>query len=514
MVRYGFPRWLTKRRCMAWTWLATFVVALLLISAAAPYRMVAQGQWSTPENLSLSGTPSYYPDITVDSAGHVYVVWGEYVSEDATPRWPDVLMLRVWDGQAWLPSNDIAITGHLPQIAVDGQGRLHLLRLMAGLRYSRAWAQGDPTNARSWTGNADLGLNSPYWPDMVVDSQNRVHVVFSEPGGPAEERIVDEDGLCVSGCGGIFYTRSTDGGESWSSPVQLDLPAVDAETPRLAVDRLDNIYVVWADLSDAGEQDPPGIGVSFARSTDGGESWSAPYQIVAGEEEYEWPEMVVDSTGIIHVVWRYRNLAVGTIGYTQSSDGGQSWSNVENTFFGSSGAYSVGFAVDSADHLHLVMPLVTGERAGVAHLVRPPGGNWSTPTWVSSDPCNAGSADAELVVSHGNQLHAVWYDRRECELGFIAPSGRGEVFYSTLTTDAPALPLAALPPMPTSPAAPTPTPLPLSSPTLSPAALTWQPAVDQEQQAVPALPPLAVGIGLAVALIVVVVAGWSLRYHR
>lgn len=483
------------------------VLALAVLGMQGRRSACAQeaGVWSTPVNLSESDTASYYPDIAVDSAGHVYVVWGEYSHTEGEGR-PDKLMLRIWDGQAWTQANDIAVGGHLPQIGVDSRGRLHVLSVGP---YIRAWAQQNPLNAQSWVTGPVWYMRSPYWPDMVVDAQDRIHVVFRDTMEYDEDRTVS-DRVCVTGCRGIYYVRSENGGYTWSNPLQLDTPEGDAETPRIAVDDHGGVYVVWSDTN-AGES---AIGISFSCSVDGGATWSVPHRLPVGDVEgYGDPQIAVDSEGTIHIVWAYRTR--NALGYIRSSDGGRSWSEVENLPFTLTGAYSFGLAVDSLDNLHLVGQLAGQNMpAGVYHLLRPEGGDWSVFALVSRNPCSEGAADAELVISHGNQLHAVWYDRVECELGYVGPSGRGEVFYSTMTTDAPALPLATLPPMPTSTPTPTPTQQPSPSPTTPPSVVpTWQPTVGQEQQAAPALPPLAVGIGLSVTLIVLVIAGWSLR-HR
>ena len=488
-----------------WIFLA-LVMLVALLTAMAPGRLWAQepSGWSAPVNLSESDTASYYPDVAVDSAGHVYVVWGEFSSDNTGSR-PDMLMLRIWDGQAWSAANDIAVDGHLPQIGVDSRGRLHVLRVGP---YTRAWAQGDPLSAQSWTAGRNWSFRSPYWPDMVVDAQDRIHVVFRDTMEYDEDRTTS-DRVCVTGCRGIYYVRSVDGGDTWSSPVQLDAPAGDAEEPRIAVDAQGGVYVVWTD-TDASEG---AIAIGFSRSADGGETWSVPQQILARSlEVYSDPQIAVDSAGVIHVVWGYRNR--NALGYMMSSDGGESWSEVETIPMRLTGPYSFGLAVDSADNLHLVGQLA-GESiaAGVYHLVRPRGGSWSPPALVARIPCSEGAADVELLVSHGNRLHAVWYERLECELGFVGPSGRGEVFYSTMTTDAPALPPATLPPMPTPTPAPTPTPVPpTASPTSFPTVPTWQPAVGAEREAAaPALPPPALGIGLSAGVVVVVAVVWSLR---
>jgi hypothetical protein len=478
--------------------LAAVIGLLALTGTGQQAGAQTAGAWGPPVNLSVSDTASLFPDIAVDNAGHVYVVWGEHSSDDVVRS--DMLLFRMWDGQTWSPPNDIAVGGHLPQIAVDSQGRLHVIRIANGLEYKRAWAQGDPSDAQAWTPGQDLHISSPYWPDMVVDSQDRIHVVFTDVGG-------------------IHYRRSVDGGDSWSVPIQLDIPRVEgAETPRLAVDGLDNVYAVWSDLEvSVGGRDPMGIAVGFSYSTDGGETWSLPRQVVTGDEGYEWPQVAVDSAGTIHVVWRYRDLIAGTIGYVRSSDRGESWSEVENLRLGSTGAYSFGLAVDSADNLHLVMPLFWGGLPmGVSHLVRPPGAGWSPPTRISQNPCNAASADAELVISQGNRLHAVWYDRLECNLGFAPPSGRGEVFYSSLTTDASATPQEPLPPMPTAAiATATVVPIPEEpSPTPTATAAPRRPERDGNDAATqPVRSPMALGIGMSIGFTTVVLFLWSIARH-
>lgn len=427
-------------------------ILILLASGGLPAR--AQGGWSTPVNLSESDTASYYPDLAVDSAGHVYVVWGEYRDETAD-HWPDYLMFRMWDGRIWSPKNDIKLGGHLPQIGVDSQGRLHTTSSSPVFEwvteYQQAWAQERPVGAAAWSKAQPLGLVSPYWPDMNVDSQDRVHFVFTDldPAKTDLNRREDGRGVCQARCSGVFYTHSTDGGRTWSSGVELDLPDVDANSPRVMSDRLRNVYAVWVDVdaSTSGR----GFGISFNTSADGGETWRGAAQIAAGKsEQFGNPQIAVDFRGVIHVVWRnFGDDSVG-LGYIRSSDGGQSWSPVEVLPLPVSGSYSFGLVADAANMLHVVLPLEGGAYpAGVYHLSRPAGGGWSSPAPVSRNPCNAGSSDVELAVSQGNRLHAAWYDRQECELGWVEPSGRGEVYYSQLITAAPAAALAPLPPAPT-----------------------------------------------------------------
>ena len=244
-----------------------------------------------------------------------------------------------------------------------------------------------------------------------------------------------------------------------------------------------------------------------------------PRRVVTGDEGYAWPQIAVDSTGTIHVAWHSRKLALdNNVGYAMSSDGGESWSQVEILHVVSDdNTYSFGLDVDSADNLHLVIPLVGIETPlGVYHLVRPAGGQWSPPSRISQNPCSAASADVELVISQGNRLHAVWYDQLECELGHAPPFGRGEVFYSTLVTDAPRMAAVPLPPVPTETPSPSPTstvsaPLATPSPTATrpPASLTSEPARQG-----PVVDPILIGVGAAGLLVIVLVAWRIGRQQR
>lgn len=84
--------------------------------------------------------------------------------------------------------------------------------------------------------------------------------------------------------------------------------------------------------------DPPGsdpMDVMFARSTDGGNSWSAPVKVnsdeASGTNAWQWfGTMGVSPNGRIDVVWNdtknTRNVRLSELRYAYSQDGGLSWS--------------------------------------------------------------------------------------------------------------------------------------------------------------------------------------------
>ncbi len=158
------------------------------------------------------------------------------------------------------------------------------------------------------SGGVDLGC------EIAVGKNGTVHVVF--------------DSLtCGSSCTNeqMFYTRSTNGGASWSSPVMVrDFNLVGfsgANTPPVADYRgigpfgaidIDNsggtcdgtMYATFCDWSSGGATETD---VWVSRSTTNGASWSAPVKVnddgLAGRTQFH-PFLQVDqSTGNVIVAW-------------------------------------------------------------------------------------------------------------------------------------------------------------------------------------------------------------------
>jgi hypothetical protein len=120
---------------------------------------------------------------------------------------------------------------------------------------------------------------------------------------------------------GMYVYKSTDGGLHWSFPVPLHVGDVNDDKSWIACDNnpaspyYGNIYVAW------GAKSP----LRFRRSGDHGASWknfgnsdpSAPLAAFTDE-----PEISVGLDGTVHIAW----LNGGTIEYMRSTDGGETFS--------------------------------------------------------------------------------------------------------------------------------------------------------------------------------------------
>ncbi len=321
-------------------WVLAAAIGLLL-GQLAP---IAQAQSSPPawsEPLWLNqGHEGNSPDVVADSSGAVHVFWGSYGGDDG----PAAIYYRRLQEGLWSDAVDIIVgpdrtRAVLPQAAIDAQGWLHLVWDSNGVFYSRAPLT-RAGSAWAWSQPVRLSEAQATTPQIIVDDEDRLHVVYVD--------------MFVSPY--VRYTASEDGGVNWTAPVAVSAPQNKAYAlnARLLVDRQRTLHAVW---SESIEPFPPS-GVYYARSTDLGQSWSAPLELAAGG--YSWTSIGLDGAGALHVFWTGTGEWVGKY-HTWSEDGGLSWRPFERLWPGTGGM--LGFAdmaVDSAGTLHLVSAAGSG----------------------------------------------------------------------------------------------------------------------------------------------------------
>ncbi len=126
----------------------------------------------------------------------------------------------------------------------------------------------------------------------------------------------------------VYYARSIDGGQSWSAPLMLSTDdGRHSAFPRAQFEAAqgDQLAIAWRDSIGEGDWD-----ILMARSDDGGQSWSAPQTLVASPHNDSDPDLVIDPTGRWHLFFhRYPKndpFFGAAVWYGHSDDGGQSWS--------------------------------------------------------------------------------------------------------------------------------------------------------------------------------------------
>jgi len=248
--------------------------------------------------VQVSNDQAQLPQVAVDSSGNIDVVWNE--ASSSSPYKP-VFFSHSTDGGGTF-STPITVSGNTyfqpeQQMMVDSSGNIYVLE---SLDPTPNGVDGDIWLARSSDGGATFSLinvsnnpgsNNPNQGRMALDAAGNVSIVWVQ---------------LVSSQWQMFYRRSTDGGATFSAPVNVTNGL--AGDPQIAVDPTGNVNVVWDQYTGLSQS----IDIYFSRSSDGGSTFSSPQNISNNLDPNLNPSIVssrvpmiaVDSGANVYVVWQ------------------------------------------------------------------------------------------------------------------------------------------------------------------------------------------------------------------
>ncbi len=321
----------------------TIVSVIVLLSAllalAAPISSQNfSGQWRRPEVIA----DGWWPSISVDMRGVAHIAW--YGARNGA----DLVGYLTADPEGNLSStNDVIYAGTggytvRPVLDTTSEGILYAMyRAETAHLVAKAPAE-RAESAQDWVTLAQVNPNA-YYLDMVIDRNNVIHTVSSEQA--INLRIVDignlttdpntlREHLPCAFCGDILYRRSTDGGDTWSSPINLSNTLTGSERMDIFEGHQGRLYVAWSEGTDWYANDGTSLDGRFVYSDDGGLTWSDPI-ILTGAEDSVIPITQFALTemrdGSLLAVWRYDYPPGGdyAIYYQTSSDEGVTWTTPE-----------------------------------------------------------------------------------------------------------------------------------------------------------------------------------------
>lgn len=304
--------------------------------------------FSGPQNLSNDPGGATPANIAVDSAGTIYVVWAGWSTNGG-------FLTRSSDGSTF--SAPVKIADNMswtPTITLDPGGRIYFA-WQDGSRYQSLFFSQSSDGGGTFASPILLSTISPFGstPLLGVDTSGNIDVVWegcfsncqiwfsgSKDGGAAFSQQIQigtvfdfHSPLAMAigsngdlnvvfntvPYGSVYLSRSTDGGTSFTSTNvsnNSNQPFTSPTDARIAIDSKGDIDVGWEDNS--------GV-IFFSTSTDQGGTFSSSV-ISNGVVSNFDPQIVLDSSDNINLVWTGYSSGSYDVFFSRSNDGGTTFS--------------------------------------------------------------------------------------------------------------------------------------------------------------------------------------------
>ncbi|MCG5549539.1 sialidase family protein [Halorhodospira halochloris] len=421
----------------------TFIAAIALLALAPlPITLASPPEldWAEPHTLAV-GDAQRGPWRMNDSEFH-------YVDDPSAAFFEDGLLGVVWTDQAaqdlrfqrFGPDGEpefedpVNVSGSpdtfswLPRVRIDGD---HVYVLWQEIVFSGGSHGGEAFFARST--DAGKTFSEPINLSETTDGVGKGRLTSDAWDNGSLDLAVAPDGTVHATWtayeGGLYYTRSEDGGKTFSDPRHL---AGDAERPArgpsLAVGE-EAVALAW------GVGEDTAADIHLSRSADAGETWGDPSRIHPGDDHADAPSLAMDSEGRLHLAfaespdtrlwlgqWRPGSYQIR---YTQASPGTTDFAapltvaDSTDTIESKSAPY---LAVDEADRLYLIWERFsnTGDQSvSLGYATAPePEADFSEPSLLP------GSAEPDLGFN--GSLQGLFGDKLA-----VAPKGGVSVVNST-----------------------------------------------------------------------------------
>lgn len=351
-----------------------------------------------PVNVSSTSGESSKPSIAVDENSTLHVAW----LDDTTGSNEIYYSRSENQGASWSPLvniSSLAISTWDPFIAAGSGNNIYIVWIDI-LGTVKVVVSRSNNGGTSWNTPQEItgATGSCYKPYMVVAGDDDLYVVWDE--------LVSKD---------IIFSRSSDGGASWTTPMNISNTSGWSKTPAMAVDSSSNIYVVWED-STAGKEK-----TYFSKSIDNGASWAQAKMLLSTSGSNTLHDMGSFDPSNLYIVWQDDTLSSNEIFFARSQNGGDTWSagiNISNNV-GSSREPRI--AVDSAGNLNVIWWDVSTSDHDI-YFIRSidEGSFWFNQTNISDTP--GAVFDPFITVDQEGNIFAVWMDESY---------GNGEIFFTS-----------------------------------------------------------------------------------
>lgn len=425
-------------------------------------------------NEGSLGEAQGYPALTSDVNGRMYALWSQPVLAGA----PKIsLFTSVWEGRNWSQAVQVldspateqnnrnaeyASRAEQASLTTDSSDRLHAVWVSGpgGILYYSKVQEEDVLSTQDWAKPIALNTSARLasWPKIVADARDHsLYVIYAVPYN--EQR-------------GIYLLHASDGGSTWSDPVQVFDGAaagwLSADKPQLALDPTAGIlHAVWLRSELPGGANSPAI--FYARSVDSGKTWTTPVQLAEGN--VDWPRIAVPTANQVLVAWnetrasdKAQTAAPMSVWERTSTDGGLQWVDASRVPGFEQVSGPIGVTSDQAGDLYFTGVGATSDSESNLLYAHRTGDKWNAQDafGLGQKATLSNAATVALAPAVGElgvlMRGWVWQADGTGQFGVLAASR--EVSVTQVIT-----PVATFTPVPLPTATITPQPLPTPTPT-------------------------------------------------
>jgi len=230
--------------------------------------------------------------------------------------------------------------------------------------------------------NLSNNTGSSTFPSVAVDKNGIVHVAWQDTQYGTSE---------------ILYTRSTDGGATFSSPINISNDTGTSGNIKLATDSTGRVYAVWTDESQ----------INLARSDNGGTSFSKVFTYHPASGSPLSPALAIGSDSTLHLTWA-DNSSSRQVRYARSTNQGASFSTPLTIATGSNLSRPV-IAVDGVGHVYIAY--INGDtNPSEIYFAKSTNSGTSFSAGVNITNNTGTSINPNLAVDSTGILYMAWQD--------------------------------------------------------------------------------------------------------
>jgi hypothetical protein len=290
------------------------------------------------------------------------------------------------------------------QMNVDSGGSIYLLWQGSNMHFllSRSTDSHSFSTPSDLTMALNMGTFSGSLPAMTLDSSGNVDLVWPQFGSS----------------GAVFFSRSADGGVTFSAPVKVGNFVYGART-QIAIDSAGEIFVLWPEeTTQAGTV----CALRFNRSTDSGTTFSPTLTLNSADTECD-AQLLVNAGNDLHIV-----SFDGSGTCYRSTDGGKSFLNSQNVFLPTTVWFGGQLNGNLQGAIHAVVNSFPNHDILFSKSTDD-GATFSSPALVSAShpaPTSSGAFGGNsqsMAVDSSGKINVVWQDD-------ILTPGAADIFFS------------------------------------------------------------------------------------